>query len=82
MTMTMTKRKSQARPKSQQQAQFLGVIAGSKVRELRGQAATAYRKGLTKKKARAMLRGVPVRALPPVYRSPEPKKVRGKKRSD
>lgn len=52
-------------PKSQAQARLLGVIAGSKVRSLRGQAATAYRKGLTKGKARAMLRGKPVHALPP-----------------
>jgi hypothetical protein len=51
-------------PKSREQARFLGVIAGTPVRELRGQAATAYRKGLTKTKARAMLRGVSVKKLP------------------
>lgn len=55
-------------PKSQAQAALLGVIAGSKVKDLRGQAATAYGKGLTKGKARAMLRGAPVKALPPRYR--------------
>jgi hypothetical protein len=55
-------------PKSQAQAQLLGVIAGTKVRELKGQAATAYRKGLTKKKARSLLRGVPVHELPPRLR--------------
>jgi hypothetical protein len=57
-----------AKPKSQAQAAMLGVIAGSKVRDLRGQAATAYRKGLTKQVARGLLRGVPVKALPPEYR--------------
>lgn len=62
-----------ARPKSQAQAKLLGVIAGKPVRELRGEAATAYRKGLTKGVARAMLRGVPVKSLPLRYRSPERK---------
>jgi hypothetical protein len=51
-------------PKSRAQARLLGVIAGRPVRELRGQAATAYRKGLTKGVAREMLRGVSVKTLP------------------
>jgi hypothetical protein len=52
-------------PKSQAQARLLGVIAGQPVRKLRGQAATAYRKGLTKAVAREMLRGTSVKTLPP-----------------
>lgn len=51
-------------PKTREQARLLGVIAGRPVRKLRGQAATAYRKGLTKTKAREMLRGVSVSTLP------------------
>ena len=50
---------------SQAQAHLIGVIAGQPVRSLKGQAATAYRKGLRKGVARDMLRGVPVKALPP-----------------
>ncbi len=53
-----------AKPKTQEQARMLGVIAGQPVRKLRGQAATAYRKGLTKRVAREMLRGVVVSTLP------------------
>lgn len=67
----MPKRKQSSIPKSQAQAALLGVIAGSKVRELKGQAATAYSRGLTKGKARAALRGVPVDALPPRLRPPK-----------
>jgi hypothetical protein len=54
-------------PKSQAQANLIGVIAGHPVRSLRGKAATAYRKGLTKGVARSMLRGVSVKSLPPRY---------------
>jgi hypothetical protein len=55
------------KPKSQAQARFFGAIAGGRG----GKASTARRKGFGKRKAKASLRGVKVKALPPRYRSPK-----------
>jgi hypothetical protein len=61
----MPRKKRQELPNSQAQARLLGTIAGSKVKDLRGQAATAYSKGLTKGVARSILRGKELKTLPP-----------------